>query len=189
MTDEPEMNPEELFAWFCDGGWRRLQAQGEIDPTFLIESQHGAYLLFAMPIWQPDMREQSYDIVRLMALSHNAVAVGMFCESWGISATPGAPYVSPSLSDQRREYAMAQMFMRVDDRCSGLFSQREILRAADGSISGFGAEQCDFKEEHVRSMLARTLPLDPVPRHERREAVRQLRKISVRVLEESELKR
>jgi hypothetical protein len=169
-----------LFDWFCRGGWGRLKTEGEIMPHFLISPRRNRPdLLFCLPKLDNDGDHEARrrEAVRLFCLCQDAEIIAQFCEAWTAPAGP----VRARDSDARREVALVELVADIGSErfvvCK--YSMREILRAPAGTIADFGPEEAvgNPEDRPPVSWLQCVLPLKPVGRAQRRDAVRRLRKM------------
>jgi hypothetical protein len=113
-------------------------AIGQLAPMFVVHAHDGT-IIPVLATW--DNKSGHYDVVKVICIAHDAIAICMICEGWIAGARTreeleGRP---PSEREDRKEVVSVTMSMR-QPRVRSLSSWREIIRDWDGKITGVGPE-------------------------------------------------
>ena len=118
----------------CDFAAKHLKLQGFVRMMFVIRGHDGQVI--PIMIAGGD-KENAYRMVRLAAIAHDAEAVSCISEAWTLPPEATMPAVLPSESERRIEVIAVQLVTHDE----ALASMREILRDAEGRITGLGPER------------------------------------------------
>lgn len=114
---------------------RTLLKDGFVSPLFVVQGADGSERIVPGSFASAEEKARAYDLVRLMAIAHDAELVMVRAESWLVlGQLPEG--ISPSQSDRRIEVVSLAMSARVGRRVVHRSSLREIMRDADGKPTG-----------------------------------------------------
>jgi hypothetical protein len=114
-----------------------LLRDGVIAPLVTVVGNDEAIRLLPLDLRDDAARARSVDMVRLLAVSSDAVLVVLCAEVWAVADGGAIPEgVAPSESDRRVEALAVAVMGRVDSAVERRLSLREILREASGRPVG-----------------------------------------------------
>jgi hypothetical protein len=162
---------ERQFEMIFQGGLAFLRGEGYARPLYVFWPSRGHPIQVGIPLdCEDDVRKRD-EVVKLLCVIHDARMIVMFGMAWVVPVGVASPGVS-----DRREAAVAQMAIRLGNGTIVVKNRmREVLRAADGGVSGFGLEHDTLPDQcHLADALAGPLPHPAA----RRAAKRMLRKLT-----------
>jgi hypothetical protein len=162
---------EQQFEMIFQRGLEFLREDGYVHPLYVFWPSRGHPIQFGIPLECEDDVRKRDEVVKLLRVIHDARMIVMFGMAWFVPVGVASPRVS-----DRREALAAQMAIRLGDGTIVVKNRmREVLRAADGGVSGFGLEHDTLPGQcHLADALAGPLP----HRAAQRAAKRMLRKLT-----------
>lgn len=129
------MKPKLLKAFRrdCDFAAKHLKLQGFFRTMFVIRGHDGRVIPIMVAGGE---KADAYRMVQLAAVAHDAEAVSCISEAWTLPEAT-MTNVLPSESERRIEVIVVQLVTLDEALCS----MREILRDAEGRITGLGPER------------------------------------------------
>jgi hypothetical protein len=146
MQTEVELRgPDEaLLDWVRQGTEEWLLEKGGVHPHVVIERagmEHRSILPLEDHFMASDEAKEAFCAAfRRAAEEFQVERYAFVCEGWVANASPDDPqsHVRPSEREDRREVLIVMVSSREDE---ALGSIREILRDADGVVTGLGPEE------------------------------------------------
>jgi hypothetical protein len=118
----------------CDFAAKHLKLQGFFRTMFVIRGHDGQVIPIMVAGGE---KADAYRMVQLAAVAHDAEAVSCISEAWTLPPEATMPNLLPSESERRIEVIAVQLVTLDEALCS----MREILRDAEGRITGLGPER------------------------------------------------
>jgi hypothetical protein len=149
------MDPKFQIAFKIDRDFAEtcIKRAGELAPMFVVHCRDGSIVPMIVTGFG-DNRDGAYQMATVACIAYDAVAISMIAESWMAREDKHDPSgLSPGQRENKRE-VVAVSFAARDTK---LMSIREILRAADGTISGLGDELVTAAS-HTEGRLYSVLP-------------------------------
>lgn len=132
------------FDMACERAAEGIVRDGSLISAFLIFPHgDGEAAIIAAPWASDDEREKVIEVLRIACAAHDAAAVCWINEAWQLSLAPGEQCtVRPKDSERRREVVVVQLAAQSPDDgdLRHWLSSREILRDADGKVTGLAPD-------------------------------------------------
>lgn len=114
---------------------RTLLQEGIVHPLFVVVCRDGRNIPVVADFTDENSKIASFAVVRLACVAEDAVMVVHRTEAWVVIGDL-APGIAPSQSERRVEVLLVILSARNGEDVVQHTGVREILRAADGTVSG-----------------------------------------------------
>jgi hypothetical protein len=158
MTITNEQRIESGF----DLGESLMRAKGVCPPVFIFEGPDGIPVIMPAGWHDPEEREQTICVVRLLGVASDAVCISMVSEAWSLALSKSDnPDILPSQSERRVEVVSVALAVRGKDSIDMTMDQRPIERDAKGAFVGLS--ESTLSRGQGTSWLQSAVPPFPVP--------------------------
>lgn len=166
------IDPQALFDGDLEFAEQRIMATGQLVPMFSVHfiTEDGGQGVAAVvgDFTDDQSKMQSVKLVRMIGVAMDAYAISLMTEAWVAHVDPGmdeaVKNLAPSERMDRKEIVMVTMSVR--DKPT-LFCARDILRDADGKVTGLAPDVTDQHTGFEGRMANLLAPRRPTERERR----------------------
>jgi len=151
-----------------------MQAAGHLLPTCFLLTKNGPMGVRVENAFGEKEKDYFANLIRLLAIAHNASAIAFVSEAWNSKHDPNNPYIRPSESPDRIECVSILVESRSENRI-GLLAIRRDSEGKFICLDPFDLPGYD----KIKGRFTQLMPSRPLSKMERKLAKRKLRMMGV----------